>query len=85
MGSVISNKNIVTDITRNTFVKIHAANLPVLFGYKNVLLREEGDFIISDNLAVGHKAAPGTQLPRDVFGSHVSHCTNIKGNVPPAK
>ena len=64
---------------------MHAANLPVLFGYKNVLLREEGNFIISDNLAVGHKAAPQTQLPTDVVSLHVSHRTTIKGTVPPAK
>ena len=57
----------------------------MFFEYKNVLQREEGDFIISDNLAVGHEAAPEAQLPRDVFGSHVSHCTAIKGTVPPAK
>ena len=57
----------------------------MLFVYKNVLQREEGDFIMSDNLAVGHKAAPKTELPRDVVSSHVSHRTAIKGAVPPAK
>jgi len=46
---------------------------------------EEWDFIISDNPAVGHKAAPDTQLPRDVVSLHVSHRTTIKGTVPPAK
>jgi len=57
----------------------------VLFEYKNGLQREEGDFIISDNLAVGHEAAPETQLPTDVVSLHVSHRTAIKGTVPPAK
>jgi len=50
-----------------------------------VLQREEGDFIISDNLTVGHQATPDTQLPTDVVSLHVSHHTAIKGTVPPAK
>jgi len=57
----------------------------VLFVCKNVLQMEERDFIISDNLAVGHKAAPETQLPTEVVSLHVSHRTAIKGTVPPAK
>jgi len=57
----------------------------VLFEYNNVLQREEGDFIISDNLAVGHEATPDPQLPRDVVVWHVWHHTAIKGTVPPAK
>jgi hypothetical protein len=57
----------------------------MLFVYKNVLQRGEGDFIISDNLAVSHEAAPETQLPRDVVSLHVSHRTTINGTVPPAK
>jgi len=48
-------------------------------------LRGEGDFIMSDYLAVGHKAAPETQLPTDVVSLHVSHRTNIEATVPPAK
>jgi len=40
---------------------------------------------MSDNLAVGHKAAPKTELPRDVVSLHVSHRTAINGTVPPAK
>ncbi|PNF26302.1 hypothetical protein B7P43_G02664, partial [Cryptotermes secundus] len=46
---------------------------------------EEGDFIISDNLAVGHEATPETQLPRDEVGLRVLHRTTIKGTVPPAR
>jgi hypothetical protein len=57
----------------------------VFFEYNNVLQREEGDFIISDNMAVGHEAAPETQLPRYVVGLYVSNPTIIKGTVPPAK
>lgn len=46
---------------------------------------QEGDFIISDNLAVGHEATPQTQLPVEVVGLRVLHRTTIKGTVPPAK
>ena len=56
----------------------------MLFEYKNVLQREVRDFIMSDNLAVDHKAAPETQLPTDVFSLQVLHPTAIKGTVPPA-
>ena len=44
-----------------------------------------GDFIISDNLAVGHEATPETQLPVKEIGLRVLHRTTIKGTVPPAK
>jgi len=64
---------------------MHAATESALFEYKNVLQWEEGDFIISDKLAVGHEATPDTQLPRDVVGLRVLHRTAIKGTVPPAK
>uniref|UniRef100_A0A0A9XNV9 Alpha-ketoglutarate-dependent sulfonate dioxygenase n=1 Tax=Lygus hesperus TaxID=30085 RepID=A0A0A9XNV9_LYGHE len=46
---------------------------------------EVGDFIISDNLAVGHEATPDTQTPRSKVGLRVLHRTTIKGTVPPAK
>jgi alpha-ketoglutarate-dependent taurine dioxygenase len=85
VGSVTLINNAVTHVTWNTFVQIHAAAVSALFEYKNVLQWEEGDFIISDNLAVGHEATPETQLPRDVVGLHVLHRTTIKGTVPPAK
>ncbi|KAL1122852.1 hypothetical protein AAG570_003178, partial [Ranatra chinensis] len=45
----------------------------------------EGDFIISDNLAVGHEATPETQLPRSEVGLRVLHRTTIKGIYPPEK
>ena len=85
MGSVTVITNVITDITRNTFVQMHVATELVLCDYKNVLQREEGDFIISDKLTVGHQATPDTQLPTDVVSLHVSHHTAIKGTVPPAK
>jgi len=54
VGRVTLIKNIVTHITGNTFVQTRAATESALFEYKNVLQWEEGDFIISDKLAVGH-------------------------------
>lgn len=44
-----------------------------------------GDFIISDNLSVGHEAAPETQLPRSQVGLRVLHRVTTKGHYPPAK
>jgi len=64
---------------------MHAATESELLEYKHVLRWVEGDFIISENLAVGHEATPDTQLPRDVFGLRVLHRTTIKGTLPPAK
>ncbi|CAH1244029.1 Hypp7203 [Branchiostoma lanceolatum] len=46
---------------------------------------EVGDFIISDNLAVGHEASPQTQLPVEQVGLRVLHRTTVKGTVPPKK
>jgi len=64
---------------------MHAAAESASFEYKNVLQWEEGEFIISDELTVGHQATPDTQLPTDVVSLHVSHHTAKKGTVPPAK
>jgi len=44
-----------------------------------------GDFIISDNLAVGHEADPATQLPREEVGLRVMHRVTIAGLQPPRK
>ncbi len=44
---------------------------------------EAGDFIISDNLAVGHLASPDTQLPREEVGLRVMHRTIVKGTYRP--
>ncbi|KAK6180430.1 hypothetical protein SNE40_012589 [Patella caerulea] len=46
---------------------------------------EEGDFIISDNLAVGHEATPETQYPVSQVGLRVLHRTTIKGVNTPSK
>jgi hypothetical protein len=58
VGSFTLIIDMVTHITGNTFVQMHAATVSALFEYKNVLQREEWDFIISDNLEVGHEATP---------------------------
>ena len=44
-----------------------------------------GDFIISDNLALGHEASTQTQLPRSQVGLRIMHRTTIGGRIPPAK
>lgn len=46
---------------------------------------EVGDFIISDNLAVGHEATPETQCPRSDVGLRVLHRTTIAGTTAPSK
>ena len=46
---------------------------------------EAGDFIISDNLSVGHEASPQTQKPRIEVGLRVMHRTTVKGYHPPKK
>eukprot|EP00884_Botryococcus_braunii_P003178 jgi/Botrbrau1/12861/Bobra.0188s0004.1 len=38
-----------------------------------------GDFIMSDNLALGHEASPETQLPRSLVGLRVMHRTTVAG------
>jgi alpha-ketoglutarate-dependent taurine dioxygenase len=45
----------------------------------------EGDFIITDNLAVGHEASPDTQLPRSEVGLRVMHRTTVRGTHKPCK
>lgn len=44
-----------------------------------------GDFIISDNAALGHEASIQTQLPPDEVGLRVMHRTTVGGTVPPKK
>lgn len=46
---------------------------------------QKGDFIISDNLAVGHEASPETQFSREEVGLRVMHRTTVKGVIPPKK
>lgn len=45
----------------------------------------QGDFIITDNLAVGHEASPDTQLPRSQIGLRVMHRVTIAGKQQPEK
>lgn len=46
---------------------------------------EQGDFIISDNLAVGHEATPETQFPVSEVGLRILHRTTVKGTEKPSK
>ncbi|XP_063442120.1 alpha-ketoglutarate-dependent taurine dioxygenase-like [Mytilus trossulus] len=46
---------------------------------------EEGDFIISDNLAVGHEASEETQYSKDEVGLRILHRTTIEGKHEPHK
>ena len=46
---------------------------------------EVGDFIISDNLAVGHEATPETQRPVSEVGLRVLHRTTVQGKWKPLK
>jgi len=45
----------------------------------------KGDFIISDNLALGHEASPETQLPKHQIGLRVMHRVTIAGKSRPKK
>ena len=44
-----------------------------------------GDFIISDNLAVGHMASAETQASKEKVGLRVIHRTTVKGVHKPTK
>lgn len=46
---------------------------------------EPGDFIISDNLSVGHQAAPSTQMSVDQVGLRVMHRVTVAGKTKPQK
>lgn len=46
---------------------------------------EAGDFIISDNLALGHEASPETQHPVEEVGLRVMHRTTVAGTAKPTK
>ncbi len=46
---------------------------------------EPGDFIISDNLALGHEAHPDTQRPVSEVGLRVMHRVTVKGKKVPQK
>lgn len=57
----------------------------LLCNYRFNFQWEEGDFIISDNCAVGHEASPETQTPRSKVGLRVLHRTTVHNPTPPAK
>ena len=44
---------------------------------------DSGDFIVSDNLAVGHEASPDTQQSPEVIGLRVMHRVTIAGKHKP--
>lgn len=46
---------------------------------------QHGDFIISDNAALGHEASVETQTPPSVVGLRVMHRTTVQGQHPPVK
>ena len=46
---------------------------------------EPGDFLISDNLALGHEASPQTQWSRERVGLRVMHRVTIAGKHKPRK
>ena len=46
---------------------------------------QPGDFIITDNLAVGHEASPDTQLSPDKIGLRIMHRVTISGKHKPTK
>ncbi|XP_066991332.2 alpha-ketoglutarate-dependent taurine dioxygenase [Anabrus simplex] len=70
--------NAITEEIHNEFVK---DNGKIQYSHK----WQEGDFIISDNLAVGHEASPQTQLSRELVGLRVMHRTTVKGTNRPKK
>lgn len=46
---------------------------------------EEGDFLITDNLALAHEAAPETQYPVQEVGLRILHRTTVAGIHVPIK
>lgn len=70
-------KHILTEIHQ----EIEKNNRELVYSHK----WEQGDFIISDNLAVGHEATPETQLPVSQVGLRILHRTTVKGTEKPSK
>ena len=44
---------------------------------------EEGDFLMTDNLALAHIATTDIQLPREEIGLRVLHRVSVVGTMPP--
>ena len=72
-------EKLVNEIER-TFA-VTARELGLLYSHK----WQPGDFIMSDNAAVGHEASESTQLPVEKVGLRVLHRTTIQGGEPPTK
>ncbi|XP_062589814.1 alpha-ketoglutarate-dependent 2,4-dichlorophenoxyacetate dioxygenase-like, partial [Saccostrea cucullata] len=71
--------------TKHILMEIHQeiekGNRNLVYSHK----WEQGDFIISDNLAVGHEASPETQFPVSEVGLRILHRTTVKGTNIPTK
>lgn len=46
---------------------------------------EDGDFLITDNLALAHEAEPETQLPVSQVGLRILHRVTVAGEHAPCK
>ncbi|KAK3091777.1 hypothetical protein FSP39_022561 [Pinctada imbricata] len=70
-----------TQILKEIHKEIVKDNRSLIYSHK----WEDGDFIISDNLAVGHEATPETQYPKSDVGLRILHRTTIRGTNKPVK
>jgi len=80
----LTQKNLSSAESEQILDQIHEEimkNTDLMYHHKYL----QGDFIISDNLAVGHEASPDTQLPRSQIGLRVMHRVTIAGKQPPKK
>ncbi|KAL8583793.1 hypothetical protein ACOMHN_036428 [Nucella lapillus] len=68
-------------ILKEMYAEITKDNNRLVYSHK----WEVGDFIISDNLAVGHEATPETQRPVSEVGLRVLHRTTVRGTWTPVK
>ena len=59
--------------------------LPNIANFRRHLYYKAGDFIVSDNLAVGHEASASTQRPPSEIGLRVMHRVTIAGKTRPRK
>jgi len=77
----IADNNAFRRIIQDIYEEFVKDNLSIQYKHK----WSEGDFIISDNLAVAHEASPETQLPRSQVGLRILHRTTVKGTTAPSK
>ncbi|XP_025111404.1 uncharacterized protein LOC112574493 isoform X1 [Pomacea canaliculata] len=76
-----TNRRETHQILQEMFEEITKNNNRLVYSHK----WEVGDFIISDNLAVGHEATPETQLSVEEVGLRVLHRTTVAGKWTPVK